>query len=95
MSEKEDRVARINPEEVRYIKLGPGGARENASLDGGRLDWGFSENPHDLAPGGDRTRVRQFYVDRGIAPATSSRETGWPHFGRLIFYPLGPAEPLQ
>lgn len=72
MSEKDDGTARINPGEVRYIKLGPGGAWESASLDGDRLDWGIPENPHDLARVADWEAARQFYIDRGIAPATAS-----------------------
>ena len=41
MSDTDCKAARIRPGEVRYIKLGPGGAWESASLKGGRLDWGI------------------------------------------------------
>ena len=42
MDEQDGRAGRVNPGEVRYIKLGRGGAWEAASLDGGRLDWGVA-----------------------------------------------------
>ena len=72
MDEQNDRAARINPGEVRYIKLGPGGAWERASLDGGRLDWGVGDNPQDLAREKDWAGAKQYYVDQGIAPATAT-----------------------
>ena len=70
MSETDGEAARIKPGEVRYIKLGPGGVWESASLDGGRIDWGIPENPHDLAHAQDWVAAKQFYIDRSIAPAT-------------------------
>ena len=66
MSVQNERAAPINPGEVRYIKLGPGGAWESVSLDGGRLDWGLPENPHDLARSSDWAAAKQFYIDQGI-----------------------------
>ncbi len=41
MGDKNGGLGPISPGEVRYIKLGPGGAWESASLDGGRLGWGI------------------------------------------------------
>lgn len=72
MGDKNGGLGPINPGEVRYIKLGPGGAWESASLDGGRLGWGIPENPHDLARAEDWAGAKQFYVDRGIAPPTAT-----------------------
>ena len=88
MSETDGEAARIKPGEVRYIKLGPGGVWESASLDGGRIDWGIPENPHDLAHAQDWVAAKQFYIDRSIAPATA---TG---FVRELhdFHTLGPSD---
>lgn len=72
MDEQDGRTGRVNPEEVRYIKLGRGGAWEAASLDGGRLDWGIPKNPFDLAAAQDWAGVRKFYVDHGASPATAT-----------------------
>jgi len=72
MRERNDRAARVNPGEVRYIKLGPGGAWESGSLDGGRLDWGIPDNPHDLARAENWVGAKQFYIDCGIAPVTAT-----------------------
>ena len=86
MSEQGDKAGPIIPGEIRYIKLGPGGAWERASLDGGRIDWGLPENPHDLGRSSDWAAAKQFYIDQGIAPATA---TG---FVRELrdFHTLGP-----
>lgn len=72
MDEQDGRADRVNPGEVRYIKLGRGGAWEAASLDGGRLDWGIPENPFDLAAAQDWAGARQFYIDHGARPATAT-----------------------
>jgi len=72
MDEQDGRAGRVNPGEVRYIKLGRGGAWEAASLDGGRLDWGIPENPFDLAAVQDWAGARQFYIDHGAPPASAT-----------------------
>ncbi len=46
MMEEPNKQSRVAPATIRYIKLGPGGAWEAASLDGSRIDWGDSEDPH-------------------------------------------------
>ena len=72
MEEQYGRAVRVSPGEVRYIKLGRGGAWEEASLDGGRLDWGIPQNPFDLAAAQDWAGARQFYIDHGALPSTAT-----------------------
>lgn len=72
MTEPPDKHRKIAPAEIRYIKLGPGGAWEAASLDGGRIDWSNSEDPHALALAGDWAGARQAYLDRNLTPATAT-----------------------
>ncbi len=72
MDDEYDRMGRVNPGEIRYIKLGPGGAWEASSLDRGRLDWGIPHNPFDLADAEDWAGARQFYIDHGARPATAT-----------------------
>ena len=76
----------ITPSQIRYIKLGPGGAWEAASLDGNRIDWGNENDPHDAAVQGDWDLARQIYVNAGLIPATA---TGFVRELRE-FYTLGP-----
>lgn len=72
MKERGGRADRVAPEEVRYVKLGPGGGWEASSLDGGRLDWGIPKNPFDLAAAQAWARARQFYIDHGAGPGTAT-----------------------
>lgn len=76
----------IAPDTIRYIKLGGGGRWEAAALDGGRLEWGNSGDPHDLALEGDWAAVRQHYVARGASAAVA---TGYTNEAR-IFYEASP-----
>ena len=46
MTEKPNKQSKVAPATIRYIKLGAGGAWEAASPDGGRINWGDSEDPH-------------------------------------------------
>ena len=55
MSNDVQKVARVKPRDVRYIKLGPGGVWENAYLDGDRIDWGIS--PSWIAGAAHTTRA--------------------------------------
>jgi hypothetical protein len=62
----------IAPAAIRYIKLGPGGAWEAAALDGGRIDWGNAEDPHELAAAGRWEAAKQAYLDAGVLPSTAT-----------------------
>ncbi|MDX3911133.1 MAG: hypothetical protein QHC67_15135 [Sphingobium sp.] len=62
----------IGPCPVRYIKLGSGGGWEASALDGGRIEWGNSGDPADLAAAGDWTAVRQHYIWQGKRPAVAT-----------------------
>ena len=72
MASREPGKERIAPAAVRYIKLGPGGAWENASLDGGRIDWGNAADPHELAAAGKWDAAKQAYLDAGVLPSTAT-----------------------
>jgi hypothetical protein len=63
---------RIAPADTRYIKLGPGGAWEAASLDGGRIDWGNKADPHAMAAACNWEGARQAYLKAGLIPATAT-----------------------
>jgi hypothetical protein len=58
-------IARLNPPEIRYIKLGRGGCWVDASLDRGELHFGFRDVPHEIALKGDREEIRRFYLAQG------------------------------
>ena len=64
----------IAPAEVRYIKLGAGGAWEAASLDQGRIYWGTDPSDHAHAIAEDWPAARASYVAAGSLPNTA---TGW------------------
>ena len=55
---------------VRYIKLGPGGRWERASLDRGRLDWGLPTDPHAMALEGNLEGLGDHY--RGLRTTQGS-----------------------
>lgn len=67
-----ERLANATRDGVRYIKLGAGGAWEIASLKQGRILWGNSLDPHDLALAGDWDAARQHYLSNGIRPDTAT-----------------------
>jgi hypothetical protein len=75
----------INPVEVRYIKLGPGGRWEAASLDGRKIDFWGDAGLHDLALGADWECIRQRYSAAGVPSSTA---TGYARELRE-FYTLG------
>ncbi len=62
----------VDPEQIRYIKLGAGGRWEAASLDHGRIDWGLPSDPHDTALAGDWAALRQIYLNSGFKAAVAS-----------------------
>ena len=80
----------IAAKDVRYIKLGRGGAWEKISLERGELHFGHSKIPHDLALTGDREQIRQLRIEQGRDPraaAEDARET-------VDFYSVGSGLPL-
>ena len=72
MSKYQSKQREVAPANVRYIKLGPGGAWESASLDGGRIDWGNKADPLTLAAAADWEGARQSYLDAGLLPSTAT-----------------------
>lgn len=76
----------INPEDIRYIKLGAGGRWVQPSLERGEIHFGHQPVPHDLCVRGDWDAVVQHIVDLGRGPAKAkdaAREV-------RDFYTLGP-----
>lgn len=74
-------------QEIRYIKLGPGGRWERACLDQGELHFGYAAVPHELCAAGDWEGVVRRLVEtegKVLAKARDAR--------REIrdFYTLGP-----
>ncbi|MET0371173.1 MAG: restriction endonuclease, partial [Sphingobium sp.] len=63
---------RIDPTNVRYIKLGAGGGWEAASLDGDRIDFGFVTDDHARAAAGDWDGVKAAYLTAGLSAGTAS-----------------------
>ncbi len=85
MTEQPNKENKVALATIRYIKLGPGGAWEAASLDGGRIDWGDSEDPHACALAQDWAGAKQVYLDLNLLPATATS-----HLRELMdFYTLG------
>lgn len=62
----------IGPCPVRYIKLGSGGGWEASALEGGRLEWGNSGDPAELAFQGDWDGARRHYLARGLHAGTAT-----------------------
>lgn len=60
------------PGEVRYIKLGPGGAWVDRCLDEGLIECGHHAIAHDLAVAGDWDAVRARFLENGLSPAKAS-----------------------
>jgi hypothetical protein len=77
-------VKEIRPSAVRYIKLGPGGQWEKASLDQGELHFGHGRIPHELGLSGDHKKIKQLRVAQGEGwrAADDAREV-------VDFYSLG------
>jgi len=85
MTEQPNKQSKVASATIRYIKLGPGGAWEAASLDGGRIDWGDSEDPHACALAQDWAGAKQAYLNLNLLPATATS-----HLRELTdFYTLG------
>lgn len=72
MSELSIKLRKVTPASIRYIKLGPGGAWEAASLESGRIDWGNKADPLDFAAAADWRGARQSYLDAGLLPSTAT-----------------------
>lgn len=72
----------ISPTDLRYIKLGKGGAWTNACLDAGELRFG-NLVPHDIALTGDIEAIKSAYAQAGSGnPSDGARQL-------LDFYTLG------
>jgi hypothetical protein len=85
MTEPPKLPGRVAPADIRYIKLGAGGAWEAASLDRGRIDWGNNNDPHGLAAAGDWEAAKQAYLDQSLSASTATS-----HLRELkAFYTLG------
>ncbi len=54
----------IAPLEIRYIKLGPGGAWAKHCLQAGEMHFGYASIPHDIAHKGDWDAVMQIFTER-------------------------------
>ena len=70
---------------VRYIKLGRGGAWEEAALARGELQFGYGRVSHELALGGDLEAIKEYLIGVGRdakAAARDAREV-------IDFYHLG------
>lgn len=63
---------RIEPTDVRYIKLGPGGAWVDRCLDEGLIEFGHQAISHELASAGDWEAVRASFVADGSSPSKAS-----------------------
>lgn len=62
----------IKPGEVRYIKLGPGGAWVDRCLEERVIAFGHHGVPHALAAEADWVAVRQHFLDDGLSPSKAS-----------------------
>jgi hypothetical protein len=58
-------MTEISPAEIRYIKLGPGGAWSGTCFARGELHFGYRTERHDLAAKGDWDGVVAHYVKEG------------------------------
>lgn len=65
-------IARLDPPEIRYIKLGRGGCWVEASLDRGELHFGFKDVPHEMALRGNREEIRCIYIADGRTSAVAT-----------------------
>lgn len=64
----------VTASKVRYIKFGPGGRWEAASLDQGRLDWGLTDDPHEMALEGDWEGLRKHYQGQRTTRASATAD---------------------
>lgn len=63
---------RLQPTEVRYIKLGSGGAWAKESLNKGHVSFGYPSIPHELCERKDWDEVRRLLSDRRSAGAITA-----------------------
>jgi hypothetical protein len=68
-----ERLSRIGA--VRYIKLGAGGAWEEAALSGGTLEWGAYMDPAGLLAAGAWDEVPAHYAAQGLGKGTATSFT--------------------
>lgn len=62
----------VEPTDVRYIKLGPGGAWVDRCLDGGVVELGHNGIPFELSAAGDWDAVRTHFLALGATPSKAS-----------------------
>lgn len=55
----------FNPKEIRYIKLGPGGAWASESIESGVIPLGYSDIDHALCAAADWDAVRSRFITAG------------------------------
>ena len=65
-------MVRIEPKEVRYIKLGASGAWEDACFHENRIYWGDSHEPHALALQGGWASVHQIHIELGYSKSVAT-----------------------
>lgn len=63
---------RVEPTDVRYIKLGPGGAWVDRCLDEGVLELGHNGVPFELTSAGDWDAVRTHFLAHGATASKAS-----------------------
>jgi hypothetical protein len=63
---------RIEPPEIRYIKLGQGGCWVDVSLARGELHFGFSDVPHAVACQANVDEIRAIYLAQRKSPGTAT-----------------------
>lgn len=85
LSFSKDKAMPIEFSDVRYIKLGPGGAWNDVCLDNNEIHFKFGDISHELALADDRQAIRQRFIELGRASGTATS------FAREIteFYALG------
>ena len=62
----------IAPSDVRYIKLGPGGAWVERCLEQGLIEIGHNGVPHEMAAAGDWDAVRGHFLAAGMGPGKAA-----------------------
>ncbi len=79
-------TAPLAPAQIRYIKLGAGGAFARACFEAGELGLAFASIPHAPCADGDWEAVRQILLSEGKTPGAAAS-----HLRELRdFYQLGP-----
>ena len=67
---------RVDAAQIRYIKLGEGGAFARECIDAGELGLSFANVPHDLCQRGDWDGVNRALIAQGRSQGAATRQTG-------------------